>query len=96
MNRIPDTSGISRYWKPGEDDRISVREGCGLSRKTVDAVIAAMLETILSRRRTKLVGFGVFEWRRLKGKKLPTGGMVDTWRLAFKPGRYVRKERKLK
>ena len=52
MNRIPDTSGISRYWKPGEDDRISVREGCGLSRKTVDAVIAAMLETILSRRRT--------------------------------------------
>lgn len=96
MNRNPETSGISRYWKAGEDDRVGVRERCGLGRKTVDAVLDALIGMVFSRRRTKIVGFGAFEWRRLRGKRIPTGQTVDTWRLAFKPGRYAKKERKFR
>ena len=61
----------------------------------VDSFLDALLELVRSRKRTLLVGFGSFEWKHDPHKRIPTGEMVETWRLAFKPGRYV-KERKWK
>ena len=92
MNRNPDTRGICRYWKPGEDDRVLLAEASGLPRESVDLALAGLWKVLSSRRRTKLVGFGVFEWRPWR-RPLPTGRMLETWRLAFKPSRYAKKWR---
>lgn len=90
MNSKPDTSGIERRWKPGEDDRCEVRLRSAVKAKQVDKVLDALWQTITSRRRTKIVGIGVFEWKPWR-RRIPTGRMVETWRLAFKPSRYVEK-----
>lgn len=89
MNSNPQMQGISRYWKEGEDDRLAVEAYSGASRKSIDSVLDALLETVCSRRRTKIVGFGVFEWKPWN-KRLPTGKRVHAWSLKFKPGRYAK------
>ena len=95
MNLKPNTSGIRRHWQAGEDDRREVAKSPGLkpdnrnNRKLVDFFLEGLLATVTSRRRTKLVGFGVFEWKKWNNR-LPTGRFVETWRLTFKPGRYVK------
>lgn len=90
MNAKPDTTGISRYWKAGEDDRVLLKGRLpGMSKPAIDRVLAAIMETVCSRRRTKIVGWGVFEWKRWNNR-IPTGEFVETWRLSFKPGRYVK------
>lgn len=84
-------SGITRYWKRGEDDRTEVRRRCpGMEKDTIDRVLRALFATIVSKRRTKLVGYGVFEWKPWNNR-LPTGQFVKTWRLAFRPARGMRK-----
>lgn len=90
MNAKPDTSGIDRRWKTGEDDRCEVHLRSAVKAKQVDKVLDALWQTIVSRRRTKIVGIGVFEWKPWR-RRIPTGRMVETWRLAFKPSRYIEK-----
>lgn len=89
-NKSPDTSGIDRYWKEGEDDRVGIRALCGEKKETVDSVLTALQTIVFSRRRTKIVGFGVFSWMPWK-RRVPTGNVVETWHLAFKPSRYSEK-----
>lgn len=88
MNRNPNCEGITRYWKTGEDDRVELRRLTGVSRGTVDLLMSSLWELLTSKRRTKFVGIGVFEWRPCR-RRLPTGRVVETWRLAFKPSRYA-------
>lgn len=95
MNRKPDTSGISRYWKDGDDRRrlaklLALSADAPRDRKRVDGFLDAFLRMVRTRRRTSIVGFGVFEWRRWN-IRIPTGEMVETWRLVFRPARTVRK-----
>jgi len=89
-NRDPRQDGITKYWKPGEDDRELLRLRMGAAREHVDGFLEGLWGLLRSRRRTKFVGFGVFEWRPYR-RRLPTGRMVETWRLAFKPSRYAGK-----
>ena len=84
------TSGIAKRWVPGEDDRVWLMHYSGLTRKQTDRALDGLWRLIVSRPRTKIVGFGVFRsmpWH----KRIPTGEFVETWRLAFKPSRYVKK-----
>lgn len=90
MNSSPDTSGIRKRWVPGEDDRVDLKRNSGLSPAQVDRALAGLWKTILSKPRTKIVGFGTFEWKFWR-RRIPTGRMVETWRLAFKPSRYAKK-----
>lgn len=82
-------AGIERRWKDG-DGRLKLAEllflnpDSGCSRERVDGFLGALKRLIWGRKRTVLVGFGVFEWRRWNNR-LPTGERVETWRLAFKP-----------
>lgn len=91
----PNMTGIERRWKPGEDDRIRLAEklyrnpDSGTNRAVIDEFLDALLSLVKSRRRTKFVGFGVFEWKPWRNR-IPTGKRVSTWRLTFKPGRYVK------
>ena len=89
-NRSPEQSGITKYWVPGEDDRCALRQVTKQTKERVDLMLDGLWELVRSRRRTKFVGFGVFEWRPYR-RRLPTGRMVETWRLAFKPSRYAEK-----
>ena len=89
-NRNPNTSGLERRWKPGEDDRVDLRDGCGVPRSHVDAVIDALQDLLLSRRRVKIVGFGSFEWKPWNNR-LPTGARASSWRLVFRPSKYARR-----
>lgn len=97
MNRRPNTTGITKYWVDGEDDRVALlarlRLGFGgarVKRGHVDEFLGALWDVLTSRRRAKFVGFGVFEWKPYR-RRLPTGRMVETWRLAFKPSRYAKR-----
>lgn len=90
MNPNPRTAGISKYWKAGEDDRCLLAESCGLEPGQIDAVLLGLGGLLATRRRTKLVGFGVFEWLPWR-RRIPTGRVVETWKLAFRPSRYARK-----
>lgn len=91
----PDTTGISKYWKKGEDDRaVLLKEMYGPTtdpsdKARVDQFLTALLNVVKRRKRTKFVGVGVFEWKQWKNR-IPTGEYVETWRLTFKPGRYVK------
>ena len=95
-NRNPRQDGITKYWKPGEDDRPALLKylrldgGRRAGRGHVDGFLSGLWRMLSSRRRTKFVGFGVFEWKPYR-RRLPTGKTVETWRLAFKPSRYARK-----
>lgn len=88
MNLNADTSGIERRWRPGEDDRVALAKYSGLTRRQTDAALAGLWRLLVSKRRTKFVGWGVFEWKPWRNR-IPTGRFVETWRLAFKPCRYV-------
>ena len=90
MNANPDLTGISRYWKDGEDDRVVIHAACQVPPDTIDDVLSAIQKVVTSRRRTKIVGFGVFEWKPWRNR-IPTGRFVKTWRLSFKPCRYAGK-----
>lgn len=90
MNRKPNTQGISRRWVPGEDDRVLVAEATGLGERTVDRFFDGLWRVLSTQRRTKIVGFGVFEWKRWRNR-LPTGRMSDVMRLVFKPSRYTKR-----
>lgn len=95
MNAKPNTEGINRYWKKGEDDRVALAAKMKANprdedtRKTIDGFLDALMALVKSRRRTKFVGFGVFEWKPWNNR-IPSGERVKTWRLTFKPGRYVK------
>lgn len=90
MNGNPNTLGISKYWKPGEDDRCALMGATRVGRDRVDAFLRGLWRIVSARRRTKFVGFGVFEWKPYR-RRLPTGTMIETWRLVFKPSRYVKR-----
>ncbi len=87
MNRFPNTFGIDRHWKDG-DARVEIRERCGLDPSTVDKVLAALWETLLSRKLTRIIGFGAFEWVPWKCFSKKRGTTIDTWRLSFRLNRY--------
>jgi len=95
MNKKPNMSGISRYWKKGEDDRrvlarvMRMNPDDETNRNLIDFMLEGILKTVKSRKRTKFVGFGVFEWIPWNNR-LPTGQRVETWRLTFKPGQHVK------
>ena len=89
-NPVPVQDGITRYWRVGEDDRCALRQVTRQPKERIDAMLGGLWELISSRRRVKFVGFGVFEWRPYR-RRLPTGNMIETWRLAFKPSRYAKK-----
>lgn len=97
MNRRINMNGISRYWKPGEDDRTVIAEALygtpdptQKQRTDLDKAIDALFSVVMTRRRTKIVGVGVFEWVPWNNR-IPTGHKIETMRLKFKPGRYVRR-----
>lgn len=87
MNRNPNTSGIERRWKDG-DDRIAIRKLCGLEPSEVDKVLSALWETLLSQKLTRIVGIGVFEWVPWKCFSHKRGATINSWRLSFRPNRY--------
>lgn len=97
MNRNPDTSGIDRRWKTG-DGRVRLAEllflnpESGCARQRVDVVLDALKALVWGQKRTVIVGFGTFEWRKWRGNT-PTAKKIETWRLAFKPGQYNRKRK---
>lgn len=85
---------IDKRWKKNDGrtrlaELLMLNPDNGGSRQKVDSFLDALLRLVRTRRRTMLVGFGVFEWRRWK-HPIPTGKTVETWRLAFKPSKYVR------
>ena len=96
-NPKPNMVGIDRYWKKGEDDRVILAKKLSMdpdeagTRGLVDKFLSALWKTVSTRRRTKFVGFGVFEWKPWRNR-IPTGEFVETWRLSFKPGRYVKEK----
>ena len=83
------TSGIEKRWIPGEDDRVLLASYSGLTPPQVDNALDGLWRLLVSKKRTKFVGFGVFEWKRWCNR-IPTGRFVRTWRLAFRPCRYSR------
>lgn len=86
-----DTSGLSKRWVDGEDDRALLAARVPLStRASTDLFLGGLWELVASRRRTKFVGFGVFEWHPWRNR-LPTGRVVKAWRLSFKPSKYARR-----
>ena len=87
MNARPDTTGIDRHWVPGEDDRVLLALYSGLKPRQVDKARDGLERLLVSRSRTKFVGFGAFEWKRWRNR-IPTGKFVDAWRLAFRPSRH--------
>lgn len=94
-NRHPNMSGIDRHWRRGEDARVLVAEAMRADprdprvRESVDSVVSALLDTVMSNRRVKVVGFGVFNWIKWRNR-VPTGETVDTWRLTFKLARKLK------
>lgn len=90
MNPNPDISGITKRWVDGEDDRKALLLETMMSEWRVDRFLDGLWRLLSSRRRTKFVGFGVFEWKPWR-RRLPTGKMAETWRLVFKPSRYARR-----
>ena len=84
-----DTSGIERRWVAGEDDRIWLSRYSGLSKAQTDRALNGLWKLLVSKPRTKFVGFGVFEWRPWRNR-IPTGEFIETWRLAFRPSRYAK------
>ena len=83
-------NGITKRWVDGEDDRTLLAEKLPYSSVFTDRFLDALWELVSSRRRTKFVGFGVFEWHPWRNR-LPTGRVVKAWRLSFKPSKYVRR-----
>lgn len=89
-NRNPRQSGITKYWRVGYDDRCVLQQVTRQPKERIDTFMDGLWAVISTQRRTRFVGFGVFEWKPYR-RRLPTGRMVETWRLAFKPGRYLEK-----
>ena len=88
---MKNTDGITKRWVDGEDDRALLAAKVPLStRASTDLFLDGLWELVASRRRTKFVGFGVFEWHPWRNR-LPTGKVVKAWRLSFKPSKYVRR-----
>lgn len=87
-----DTSGLTKRWVDGEDDRALLASKLPCGSMYTDAFLDALWELVSSRRRTKFVGFGVFEWHPWRNR-LPTDKVVKAWRLSFKPSKYVRRYR---
>lgn len=86
-----DTSGLSKRWVDGEDDRRLLQVKTGLVGEwRIDRFLDGLWRLVSSRRRTKFVGFGVFEWHPWRNR-LPTGRVVKAWRLSFKPSKYARR-----
>lgn len=88
MKAKTDMSGIERRWVPGEDDRVWLSHYSGLTRRQTDRALTGLWQLLVSKPRTKFVGFGTFEWKRWRNR-IPTGRFVETWRLAFRPCRYA-------
>lgn len=94
MKKTPNMSGIDRRWNPAEDDR-RLLEAKLLERGfdsyelrgKIDCFLDALIDVVNSNKRVKLVGVGTFQWMPWRNR-IPTGKIVETWHLAFKPCRY--------
>lgn len=87
---MKNTDGITKRWVDGEDDRRWLQVETGLGEWRIDRFLDGLWKLVASRRRTKFVGFGVFEWHPWRNR-LPTGRVVKAWRLSFKPSKYARR-----
>lgn len=98
-NMNPNTSGITKRWKPGYDARCRLRDElvkigydslCVSS--IVDDVLEALMAVVDSSAKSVFVGVGTFAWRPWTARNPRTGDVTSTWHLSFKPCRY-RKEK---
>ena len=93
MKTKTDRSGIEKRWVAGEDDRVWLAKYSGLTRSQTDRALEGLWRLLVSKPRTKFVGFGAFEWKPWRNR-IPTGKFVETWRLAFRPCRYASRKYK--
>ena len=98
-NTNPNTSGITKRWKPGYDARCRLRDELvrvGYDGSCVPSIVHHVLEALMavvdSSAKSVFVGFGTFAWRPWTSRDPRTGEVRNTWHLSFKPCRY-RKEK---
>ena len=98
-NMNPNTSGITKRWKPGYDARCRLRDELARSgydsscvQSIVDDVLEALMAVVDSSAKSVFVGFGTFAWRPWTSRDPRTGEVRNTWHLSFRPCRY-RKEK---
>ena len=98
-NMNPNTSGITKRWKPGYDARCRLRDKLARSgydsscvQSIVDDVLEALMAVVDSSAKSVFVGIGTFAWRPWTARNPRNGKVTSTWHLSFKPCRY-RKEK---
>lgn len=98
-NMNPNTSGITKRWKPGYDARCQLRDelvrigyDSSCVQLIVDGVLEALMTVVDSNAKSVFVGIGTFAWRPWTARNPRTGDVTSTWHLSFKPCRY-RKEK---
>ena len=98
-NMNPNTSGITKRWKPGYDARCRLRDELARSgydsscvQSIVDDALEALMAVVDSSAKSVFVGIGTFAWRPWTARNPRTGDVTSTWHLSFKPCRY-RKEK---
>ena len=98
-NMNPNTSGITKRWKPGYDARCRLRDelvrvgydgSCVPS--IVDDVLDSLMTVIDSGDKSVFVGFGTFAWRPGARRDPRDGGARKTRHPSHRPCRY-RKEK---
>lgn len=94
-NMNPNTSGITKRWKPGYDARCRLRDKLARSgydsscvQSIVDDVLEALMAVVDSNAKSVFVGIGTFAWRPWMARNPRTGKVTSTWHLSFKPCRY--------
>lgn len=94
-NMNPNTSGITKRWKPGYDARCRLRDELARSGydsscvpSIVDDVLEALMAVVDSSAKSVFVGIGTFAWRPWTARNPRTGKVTSTWHLSFKPCRY--------
>ena len=94
-NMNPNTSGITKRWKPGYDARCRLRDELARSgynsscvQSIVDDVLEALMAVVDSSAKSVFVGFGTFAWRPWTSRDPRTGEVRNTWHLSFRPCRY--------
>ena len=94
-NMNPNTSGITKRWKPGYDARCRLRDELARSgydsscvQSIVDDVLDSLMTVIDSGDKSVFVGFGTFAWRPWTSRDPRTGEVRNTWHLSFRPCRY--------
>lgn len=94
-NMNPNTSGITKRWKPGYDARCRLRDKLARSgydsscvQSIVDDVLEALMAVVDSSAKSVFVGIGTFAWRPWTSRDPRTGEIRNTWHLSFRPCRY--------